>query len=81
MKIAIIPARSGSKRIKNKNIIDFYGKPLITYTIKTLIHSKVFDLIIVSSDSKKIQNISNSAGAKILFTRPKYLSNDYVIII
>ena len=78
MKIAIIPARAGSKRIKNKNIVDFYGKPLITYTIKTLVRSKVFDLIIVSSDSKKIQNISISAGAKILFTRPKYLSNDYV---
>ena len=77
MKIAIIPARSGSKRIKNKNIIKFRGKPLISYTIKNLIKANLFDLIIVSTDSKKIQNISIKSGAKILFTRPKYLSDDF----
>ena len=48
MNIAIIPARSGSKRIKNKNITKFYGKPLIFYTIKTAIKSKLFDKIIVA---------------------------------
>jgi pseudaminic acid cytidylyltransferase len=78
MKIAIIPARGGSKRIKNKNIINLYGKPLIAHTIKNLIDSKLFDLVIVSTDSVKIQKISIKAGAKIFFKRPKNLSNDFV---
>ena len=78
MKIAIIPARAGSKRIKNKNIIDIFGKPMIQRTIEILLKSKLFDMIIVSSDSKKIQNISRKAGAKVLFTRPKNLANDFV---
>ena len=78
MKIAIIPARAGSKRIKNKNIIDIFGKPMIQRTIEILLKSKIFDMIIVSSDSKKIQNISRKAGAKVLFTRPKNLANDFV---
>ena len=77
MKIAIIPARSGSKRIKNKNIIKFRGKPLISYTIKNLINTKLFDQIIVSTDSKKIQKISIQSGAKIFFKRPKQLSDDF----
>ena len=49
--ICIIPARSGSKRIKNKNIINFNGKPLIYYSIETAIKSKLFSKVIVSTDS------------------------------
>tara|TARA_Y100000816_G_C26106008_1_gene587839 strand:+ start:3705 stop:4388 length:684 start_codon:yes stop_codon:yes gene_type:complete len=78
MNIAVIPARAGSKRIKNKNIIKILGKPLIFYTIKNLIKSKIFDIVIVSSDSEKIINISKKAGAKIFFKRPKKLANDHV---
>ena len=78
MQIAIIPARAGSKRIKNKNIINIFGKPMIQRTIEILLKSKMFDMVIVSSDSKKIQKISRKAGAKILFTRPKNLANDFV---
>jgi pseudaminic acid cytidylyltransferase len=77
MKIAIIPARSGSKRIKNKNIIKFNGTPLIVHTIKNLLKAKLFDMIVVSTDSIKIQKISVKAGAKILFKRPKNLSDDF----
>ncbi len=77
MNIAIIPARSGSKRIKNKNITKFYGKPLIFYTIKTAIKSKLFDKIIVSTDSKIISKLSKKYGASIPFMRPKHLSNDH----
>ena len=57
MNLAIIPARSGSKRIKNKNIINFHGKPIIFYSINTAIKSKLFDKIIVSTDSTKISKI------------------------
>ncbi len=78
MKIAILPARGGSKRIKNKNIINIGGRPMIHNTIQTLKKSKIFDDIIVSTDSIRIKKISIKAGAKIYFTRPKNLSNDHV---
>ena len=51
-KIAIIPARGGSKRIPNKNIKDFFGKPIISYAIETAIKSNLFDEIMVSTDSE-----------------------------
>ena len=78
MNVAIIPARSGSKRIKNKNIKLFFGKPIITYVIKLLIKSKIFDKIIVSTDSDKIAKICAKSGAEILFKRPKSLAGDYI---
>jgi pseudaminic acid cytidylyltransferase len=78
MKIAIIPARSGSKRIKNKNIKIFYNKPIIYYSIKAAKKSKLFSKIIVSTDSKKIGLIAKKFGAEFSFIRPKYLSGDKV---
>lgn len=79
MKICLIPARGGSKRIKNKNIVNFFGKPIISYSINTAIKSKLFDKVIVSTDSKKIANISSRYGALIPFMRPKNVSNDYAV--
>ena len=76
MNIAIIPARQGSKRIKGKNIKNFFGKPIISYVIKEVIKSKIFDYIIVSTDSHKIKKISEKYGAKVFFKRPKKISND-----
>ncbi len=76
MNIAIIPARSGSKRIKNKNIKLFNGKPIIAWTIKTAIKSKLFDKVIVSTDSKKIAKIAEYFGAEIPFLRSKKISDD-----
>ena len=76
--IAIIPARKGSKRIPAKNIKLFYGKPIIYYAIKKAKESGLFSKIIVSTDSKKIANISKKFGASVEFLRPKYLSNDKV---
>ncbi len=75
--VAIIPARGGSKRIKNKNIKKFKGYPAISITIKKLKESKIFSRIIVSTDNKKIMQISKKAGAETPFVRPKHLSNDY----
>ena len=68
--VALIPARSGSVGLKNKNIKLFNGKPLIYYAIKSAKQSKLIKSIIVSSDSNKILNISNKFGASI-FLRPK----------
>jgi len=77
MDICLIPARSGSKRIKNKNIVSFFGKPVISYAIKTAIKSNLFDRIIVSTDSDKIAKISKKYGAEIPFMRPKKISNNF----
>ena len=77
MNIAIIPARSGSKRIKNKNIKIFNGKPIIYWSIKSLLDSKIFDKIIVSTDSKKIAKIAIKYGAETPFLRPKKYSTDH----
>ena len=74
--LAIIPARSGSKGIKYKNIIDLSGKPLIAYTIEEALKSKYIDDVVVSTDGEDIANISKIYGAKVPFLRPKELSTD-----
>ena len=73
--LIVIPARSGSKGIKNKNIKKINGKHLIYYTIEYAKKSKVVDKIIVSTDSKKIK-ISNIYGAETPFLRSKNISRD-----
>jgi N-acylneuraminate cytidylyltransferase len=78
MILGIIPARSNSKRILNKNIKFFYGKPIISYAIKSSINSKIFDKIVVSTDSEKIGLIAQKYGAEYLFKRPKRLSGDHI---
>lgn len=75
--IAIIPARSGSKRIPQKNIKDFYGKPIIAYSIDAAIKSKVFDEVMVSTDSDEIAEVAKQYGAKVPFIRSNETSNDY----
>ena len=75
--IAIIPARGGSKRIPGKNYKMFNGKPIIASTIEKLKKSRIFDRIIVSTDSKKIASIAKRYGAEVPFRRPKFLSDDY----
>ncbi|MDB0032500.1 acylneuraminate cytidylyltransferase family protein [Alphaproteobacteria bacterium] len=74
--ICIINARSGSKRIKNKNIITFYDKPLIYWTINAAKKSKIFNEIYVNTDSELISKISKKYGAKVPFIRPKELAQD-----
>lgn len=68
-KIAVIPARGGSKRIPKKNIIDFCGKPMITWTIEAALHSGCFDRVIVSTDSEEIAKISTQCGCPVPFLR------------
>ncbi len=81
MKIAILPARLSSKRIPRKNIKKINGKPIIYWTIKKLIKSKLFDHIIVSTDSSKISDIAIKSGASVPFLRSKKLSDDFTTTI
>jgi CMP-N,N'-diacetyllegionaminic acid synthase len=73
--VALIPARSGSVGLKNKNIKIFNGKPLIYYAIKSAKQSKLINDIIVSSDSEKILNISKKYGATTLLRPKKYATS------
>ena len=76
MNIAVIPARGGSKRIPKKNIKDFLGKPIIFYSIKAAIESRLFDKVIVSTDDNEIKKIAEDLGADVPFIRPDKLSDD-----
>ena len=72
--IALIPARKGSERVKNKNIQIINGHPLMAYTIVAALNSKIFDKIIVSTDSIKYSKIAKHYGAEVPFLRPKKIS-------
>lgn len=74
--LAIIPARGGSKGIPNKNIINLCGKPLIAYSILAAKKSCYIDEIVVSTDSKKIQDVALKYGASVPFLRPAHLASD-----
>ena len=76
-KIAIIPARGESKRIPNKNIKTFFGKPIIAYAIEAAIKSGLYDEVIVSTDSKKIANVAIQYGAIVPFLRSQQNSSDF----
>jgi CMP-N,N'-diacetyllegionaminic acid synthase len=74
--IAIIPARSGSKGVPNKNVIELNGYPLIAYSIKAAQKSKLISRVIVSTDSPEYAEIAQEFGAEIPFLRPKEISSD-----
>jgi len=76
-KIAIIPARGGSKRIPRKNIKHFLGKPIIAYSIETAINSGLFDEVMVSTDDDEIAKIALKYGATVPFLRSQKTSNDF----
>ncbi len=77
MKVAVIPARGGSKRIPRKNIKPFLGRPMIAYTIEAALKSGVFDRIIVSTDDEEIAAVARTCGAETPFLRPAELSDDH----
>ncbi len=78
MRVAVIPARGGSKRIPRKNIRPFAGKPIIAWPIKAALSSGLFDQVVVSTDDAEIAEIARVAGALVPFMRPESLSDDYV---
>lgn len=77
MRLAIIPARGGSKRIPRKNIKLFCGKPMIAWSILAAQQSECFDRIIVSTDDDEIASVARFHGADVPFVRPPELSDDY----
>jgi pseudaminic acid cytidylyltransferase len=77
MKVAIIPARGGSKRIPRKNIKEFNGKPIIAWSILAAQESKLFDCIVVSTDDDEIKTIAEEYGAIVPFIRPASISDDH----
>ena len=78
MRLAIIPARGGSKRIPRKNIKLFGGKPMIAWSIEAAKQSGCFDRIIVSTDDSEIAEVALTYGAEVPFTRPPELSGDHI---
>ncbi|KJS76528.1 MAG: NeuA [Comamonadaceae bacterium BICA1-1] len=77
MKLAVIPARGGSKRIPRKNIKPFCGKPMIAWSIEAARLSGCFDRIIVSTDDAEIAHVAQAYGAEVPFMRPPELSDDH----
>ena len=79
-KLAIIPARGGSKRILRKNCKVFLGKPIIAYSIEAALESKLFEEVMVSTDDDEIASIALQYGAKVPFMRSVETSNDYATL-
>ena len=77
MNLCVIPARGGSKRIPRKNIREFCGKPMIAHAIEAAKASRIFDCLLVSTDSEEIGQIARSYGADIPLARPRHLADDY----
>ena len=77
MVVAVIVARGGSKRIPNKNIRYFFGKPMLAWPINAAKQSGIFDRIVVSTDSEEIASIAQDWGAEVPFMRPNELADDH----
>lgn len=77
MRLAVIPARGGSKRIPGKNIVPFCGRPMIAYALDAVRDSRLFDKIHVSTDSEEIRDVVTSLGFEVDFMRDPALADDY----
>jgi N-acylneuraminate cytidylyltransferase len=77
VKLCVIPARGGSKRIPRKNIREFAGKPIIAHSIAAALESGVFDRVMVSTDDAEIAEVARAHGAEIPFLRPTDLADDF----
>ena len=75
--LCIIPARGGSKRIPRKNIKDFFGKPIIAYSIQVALECELFDEVMVSTDDNEIAEIAEQYGASVPFIRSEKKSDDF----
>jgi pseudaminic acid cytidylyltransferase len=81
VKLAVLPARGGSKRIPRKNIKPFCGKPIIVWSIEAAMRSGCFERIVVSTDDEEIAAVARDAGAEVPFMRPAALADDHTATI
>src|SRR3989344_2232971 len=81
MKLAVIPARGGSQRVKNKNFLDFCGKPMIAYALEAAKKSRLFDKIHVSAESVHIQSLVEELEYPVDFLRPPELADNFTGLI
>jgi len=77
MRLAVIPARGGSKRIPRKNVKPFCGKPMLVWAVEAARESGCFDRIVVSTDDDEIADVAHDCGAEVPFRRPPELSDEY----
>tara|TARA_R110002072_G_scaffold243304_3_gene402275 strand:+ start:485 stop:1177 length:693 start_codon:yes stop_codon:yes gene_type:complete len=77
MRLAVIPARGGSKRIPRKNVRDFCGKPMLAWSISAALESRCFDRVILTTDDPEIAEVARAHGAQTPFMRPATLSDDH----
>ena len=77
MKLAVIPARGGSKRIPRKNLKDFCGRPMLAWSVEAALDAGCFDRVVVSTDDEEIAAAARAAGAEVPFLRPADLSDDH----
>lgn len=77
MRLAVIPARGGSKRIPRKNIKLFNGKPMLAWSIEAALQSQMFDQVLVSTDDEEIAEVARQHGAQVPFIRPAALADDH----
>lgn len=77
MRVALIPARGGSKRIPGKNIRPFHGRPIIAYSIDAALNCSAIDRVIVSTDDEEIASVARDLGAEVPFMRAPHLADDY----
>jgi pseudaminic acid cytidylyltransferase len=78
MRVAILPARGGSKRIPRKNVLPFHGLPAIVWPIRAALASGCFDRVLVSTDDDEVAEVARAHGAEVPFRRPAELSGDHV---
>jgi len=76
-RIAVIPARAGSKRVPGKNVRELFGRPLIAYTIEAALKSGIFERVVVSTDSPEVAEVSMRCGAEVPFLRDAGLADDF----
>ena len=77
MKVAVITARGGSKRIPRKNVKEFCGKPILLYSIEAALHSGLFDEVMVSTEDREIAELAEKAGASVPFMRSEENAGDF----
>lgn len=81
MKVAIITARGGSKRIPRKNIKEFCGKPILAYSVEAALQSGIFDEVMISTEDDEIAEIAQSYGANFPFRRSEKMSGDHAMTV